>query len=80
MTYFLTPEAAAELADAATFCAQWFSASIAEDFLKTFELKVRLIAELPAVGTETSKGRRLGGGLGDQRVVGLQAERLPQLG
>jgi toxin ParE1/3/4 len=59
VTYFLTPEAAAELADAASFCARQFSASVAENFLATFELKVRLIAEFPGVGTATLKGRRL---------------------
>lgn len=59
MSYFLTPEAEAELVDAASFCAKQFSASVAENFVATFELKVRLIADFPGVGTATSKGRRL---------------------
>ena len=59
MSYFLTPEADTELTEAASFCAQQFSASVAENFLATFEKKVRLIAEFPGVGTATSKGRRL---------------------
>ena len=59
MTYLLTPEAEAELAAAVAFCAQQFSVSVAENFLDTFEAKLRLIAEFPGVGTATSKGRRL---------------------
>lgn len=59
MTYFLTPEADAELTDAVAFCVQQFSVAVAENFLATFELKVNLISEFPGVGTATSKGRRL---------------------
>jgi toxin ParE1/3/4 len=59
VTYALTPEADVELTDAVTFCAQQFSASVAKDFLDTFEQKVRLIAEFPGVGTATTNGRRL---------------------
>ncbi|MEO7851200.1 MAG: type II toxin-antitoxin system RelE/ParE family toxin [Rubrivivax sp.] len=59
MSYVLTLEAEAELADAALFCKVQFSASAAENFLETFEAKARLIAEFPGVGTATSKGRRL---------------------
>jgi toxin ParE1/3/4 len=59
VTYFLTPEADAELTDAVAFCASRFSVAVAENFLETFELKVRLIVEFPGVGTTTSKGRRL---------------------
>ena len=59
MIYVLTPEAEAELADAVAFCARQFSVSVAENFLSTFELKVRLIGEFPGVGTPTSNGRRL---------------------
>jgi hypothetical protein len=40
VTYVLAPEAAAALADAASFCAQQINASVAEDFLANFELKV----------------------------------------
>jgi toxin ParE1/3/4 len=47
------------LTDAVAFCARQFSVAVAENFLATFESKVRLIAEFPGVGTPTSKGRRL---------------------
>ena len=59
MNFVLTPEAEAELADAAAFCRQQFGAFAAENFLTTFESKARLIGEFPGVGTSTSKGRRL---------------------
>ena len=59
MTYSLAPEADAELTEAVAFCARQFSVSVAENFLATFESKLRLIAEFPGVGTSTSKGRRL---------------------
>ena len=59
MTYVLTPEAEAELADAASFCRQQFGAFAAENLLATFESKARLIAQFPDLGTATSKGRRL---------------------
>ena len=59
VSYVLTPDAEAELADAALFCKTQFSANAAENFLETFESKARLITEFPGVGTSTSKGRRL---------------------
>lgn len=59
MSFVLTPEAAAELSDAASFCRTHFGPVAAENFLATFEAKVRLIADFPGVGTSTSKGRRL---------------------
>lgn len=59
MSYVLTPEAEAELADAAAFCQTHFGSFAAHNFLATFESKVRLIVEFPGVGTATSKGRRL---------------------
>jgi len=59
VTYVLTPEAEAELLDAASFCREQFGAFAAENFLVTFESKARLIGDFPGVGTETSKGRRL---------------------
>ncbi|WP_141289826.1 type II toxin-antitoxin system RelE/ParE family toxin [Ideonella azotifigens] len=59
MTYVLTPEAEAELSDAASFCRRQFGAFAAENFLATFEAKACLIAEFPGVGTATSKGRYL---------------------
>jgi plasmid stabilization system protein ParE len=59
VNYVLTPEAEAELSDAASFCRTHFGLVAAENFLLTFESKVRLIADFPGVGTATSKGRRL---------------------
>ncbi|MDC6167536.1 type II toxin-antitoxin system RelE/ParE family toxin [Paucibacter sp. XJ19-41] len=59
MNYLLTPEAEAELASAVAFCVRQFSTATAEDFLRTFESKLRLIADFPGLGTATSKGRRL---------------------
>jgi plasmid stabilization system protein ParE len=59
VSFVLAPEAEAELADAAAFCRTHFGAVAAENFLSTFEAKLRLIAEFPGVGTATSKGRRL---------------------
>jgi plasmid stabilization system protein ParE len=59
VSYVLTPEAELELVDAATFCRTHFGPVAAENFLVTFESKVRLIADFPGVGTTTSKGRRL---------------------
>jgi toxin ParE1/3/4 len=59
VTYALTPEAASELSDAASFCRQQFGAFAAENFLTTFEAKARLIAEFPGIGTATLKGRYL---------------------
>lgn len=59
MSYVLTPEAEAELADAAAFCRQQFGAFAADNFLATFESKARLIADFPGIGTATSKGRYL---------------------
>ena len=59
MTCVLTPEAEAELLDAAAFCKKQFGAFAAENSLATFESKTRLIAEFPGVGTATSKGRYL---------------------
>jgi hypothetical protein len=53
VTYSLAPEADAELTEAVAFCARQFSVSVAENFLATFELKVRLIAQFPGVGIST---------------------------
>lgn len=57
--YVLTPEAAAELADAALFCTEKFGRLVTDNFLEAFESKVQLIAQFPGLGTATSKGRRL---------------------
>ena len=59
MNYFLTPEAEVELAQAAAFYAANVSLNVARNFLARFEEKVRLLAELPGIGTPTTKGRRL---------------------
>lgn len=59
MSFVLTLEAETELSDAASFCRRHFGPVAAENFLTTFESKVRLIVEFPGVGTATSKGRRL---------------------
>jgi toxin ParE1/3/4 len=59
MTYVLTQEAENELIDATSFCVRKFGRLVAENFLATFESKVQLIAEFPALGTGTSRGRRL---------------------
>jgi toxin ParE1/3/4 len=59
VSFVLTPEAEVELSDAASFCRTHFGPVAAENFLATFEAKVRLIAAFPGVGTATSKGRRL---------------------
>ena len=59
MSFVLTPEAEVELSEAASFCRTHFGAVAAENFLATFEAKVRLIVEFPGVGTATSKRRRL---------------------
>lgn len=59
VSYVLSPEAVAELADAVSFCMLHFSAAVAENFLATFEMKVRLVSEFPGVGTPTLNGRRL---------------------
>jgi plasmid stabilization system protein ParE len=59
VTFALTPEAEAELSDAAAFCLQHFGKFAANNFMETFEAKARLIGDFPGVGTATSKGRYL---------------------
>ena len=59
VSYVLTPEAEAELLEAASFCRQQFGPFAADNFLTTFESKARLIGEFPGLGTPTSKGRSL---------------------
>lgn len=60
MNYVLTPEAEAELLDAATFYAQNVSTAVAENFLAPFEQKARLIAEFAGIGTPGANRRRPG--------------------
>jgi plasmid stabilization system protein ParE len=59
VSYFLTPEAEAELAEAVGFYAEHVSVKVALDFLTRFEAKARLLTEFPGLGTPTAKGRRL---------------------
>jgi len=59
VTYILAPEAEAELSDATSFCRQHFGVFAAENFLSTFESKVRLIVGFPGIGTAASGGRYL---------------------
>ena len=59
MSYFLTPEAEAELAEAVAFYAEHVSVSVARNFLAKFEEKASLLIEFPGLGTPTTKGRHL---------------------
>ena len=59
MSYLLTPEAEAELRDAAAFYAREISPATAIKFLTVFEEKASLISRFPGLGTPTSKGRKL---------------------
>ena len=59
MTYFLSPEAEVELAEAVDFYALNASARVARNFLATFEEKALLLCEYPGMGTPTTKGRHL---------------------
>lgn len=59
VTYFLTPEAEAELLDAAGFYTKNVSLAVAENFLATFEQKASLVAEFPGIGSPSANGRRL---------------------
>lgn len=59
MSFVLSPEAAAELTDAALYCRAQFGPIAADNFLSTFETKARLIGDHPGVGTPAPKGRRL---------------------
>lgn len=57
MSYLLSPEAEAELAEAVGFYAEHVSANVARNFLALFDEKARLLSEFPSLGTPTSKGR-----------------------
>jgi plasmid stabilization system protein ParE len=57
VTYFLTPEAEFELAEAVDFYALNASPKVARNFLALFEEKVLLLSEFPSMGTPTTKGR-----------------------
>ena len=59
MTYFLTPEAKGELAEAVDFFALNASPKVARNFLALFEEKALLLSEFPSMGTPTTKGRHL---------------------
>lgn len=59
MTYSLTPEAEAELAEAVEFYALNVSARVAANFLALIEEKAQLLTKFPGLGAPTTKGRRL---------------------
>jgi plasmid stabilization system protein ParE len=59
VSYFLTPEAEAELAEALTFYSEHVSLNVARNFLAKFEEKAMLLTEFPGLGTPTTKGRHL---------------------
>jgi plasmid stabilization system protein ParE len=59
VNYFLSPEAAEELAEAVAFYAEQASTSIATAFLAEFTRAARMIAANPGLGTRTSRERRL---------------------
>lgn len=59
VSYFLSPEAEAELSEAVGFYAEHVSANVARNFLAIFDEKARLLSEFPGLGTPTSKGRLL---------------------
>jgi len=59
VTYFLTPEAEAEVDEAVRFYATNVSAVVAGNFLRQFEEKAQFLVEFPGMGTPTTKGRRL---------------------
>ena len=59
MTFLLSDEAEAELAEAVDFYALNVSPRVAQNFIALFEEKVQLLAEVPGLGAPTTKGRRL---------------------
>ena len=59
MSFFLSPEAEEELAEALAFYGARASTSVANAFLSEFTRAARLIAANPGLGTPASGGRRL---------------------
>jgi plasmid stabilization system protein ParE len=59
VTWYLSPEAEVELAEAVDFYALNVSPRVATNFLARFEERAQLLAEFPGLGTPTSNGRRL---------------------
>lgn len=59
MTWQLTPEAEAELAEAVRFYVNSVSTKVADIFLSQVERKARLLTQFPDLGTPTTNGRRL---------------------
>jgi toxin ParE1/3/4 len=59
VTYFLSPEAEVELAEAVDFYSLNASPRVARNFLATFEEKALLLSEFPGMGTPTTKDRHL---------------------
>lgn len=58
MNFSLSPDAEAELAEAAAYYAQNVSRGMAERFVAMFEQKAKLLAQFPGMGTKTSRDRR----------------------
>jgi plasmid stabilization system protein ParE len=58
VSYVLTPEAEAELAEALDYYLAEAGAKVALDFLARFEAIAALLVLFPGIGTLTTKGRR----------------------
>jgi plasmid stabilization system protein ParE len=59
VSYFLTPEAEIELAEAVDFYLLNASPAVARNFVDRFEEKVRLLVQFPGLGAPTTNGRHL---------------------
>lgn len=59
MSWSLSPDAEAELDQAAAYYLDQASVAVAGAFLDEFERAARLIVEYPGLGTPASRGRRL---------------------
>lgn len=59
MSYWLHPEAEQDLADAIDFYADKAGPLVAKRFLAEFERVAKLLVRHPAMGTPSSKGRRM---------------------
>ena len=59
MSYFLTPEAEVELAEAVDFYLLNAGPADARNFIYMFEEKARLVVQFPGLGAPTTNGRHL---------------------
>lgn len=59
MSYFLTPEAEVELAEAVDFYLLNAVPADARNFIYMFEEKARLVVQFPGLGAPTTNGRHL---------------------